>query len=196
MLRRIAVILIAISCLSASPTWFAERSLARLTFNAEDENGEKATHSCTGFMVNASKGLILTAEHCVPKDGGAVLVDGVASEVMKKNHDFALIQVEPFSRPPLEIETSMDVSDPVIVLGYGYGDLLTVKRTIAATRIENGLKKAALECELIALDGPIAPGMSGGPIINARGKVIGISQATAPAIGLGCKGNDIKSFIR
>jgi S1-C subfamily serine protease len=161
-----------------------------------DDEGNKSGHFCTGFMVDAARGLILTAEHCVSKDNQGVFVDGLEAEVIKKNHDLAVIKVEPFSRPALDIETSSEIGDPVTAIGYGYGDLFRLKRSIAGTEIADGKRKSDLECDLFALDGPVAPGMSGGPIINAKGKVIGITQATAPAIGLGCKAKEINKFLK
>lgn len=189
-------IILAIA-IAANPTWFQERSLAKIQYNVVDEDGEKHTHTCTGFMVNAAKGYLLTAEHCVPKDGEQVVfVDGIVSEVVKKDANFALIQVEPFSRPILDIGKDVDISEHVLVLGYGYGDLHRFDRHVSSIDIADIEEKVHVTCGIIALDGPLAPGMSGGPILNHANKVVGLNQASSAVIGLGCNVKSINKFLK
>lgn len=194
-MRRI-ILLAALFSLAASPTWQIERSIVSVQFTTYNDEGEPGTHYCTGFVVDAAKGYVLTAEHCVPKDDKTpLLVADVVSEVIKKNADLAIVKIEPMSAPPLEIGGEVEILDPVIVIGYGYKDLHRFRRNVSTKDISDRKKKVDLECELIGLDGPLAPGMSGGPILK-DGKVVGISQATAPSIGLGCNAKEIKKFIK
>lgn len=180
--------------LASSPTWFQERSLVRLAYSVM-ENDSLEWHTCTGFMINASKGQVITARHCVP-DEGDVLVDGIASEVILKDANFALVKVEPFSRPVLEFGKDPEIADRVITLGYGYGDLHRFDRHVSSLEVSDLEKKVHVTCGIIALDGPLAPGMSGGPILDANHKVIGLNQASAPTIGLGCDLKSIKKFLK
>jgi hypothetical protein len=48
----------------------------------------------------------------------------------------------------------------------------------------------------LILDGPVAPGMSGGPVLNEAGELVGINQAANPVLGMMCPIEEIREFLK
>ena len=59
-------------------------------------------HLCTGFVVSASQGQVLTARHCVD-ESETILVDEVPATILKVDGLFALLSIVPMSKPPLDL---------------------------------------------------------------------------------------------
>lgn len=140
---------------------------------------------CTAFVVSASMGQALTARHCIP-ESGAVQIDGQESNMVKENQEFALVEVPVMSKPPLSIrKDKAKVGEEVVVLGYGWGKMMVLTRHVAAY----------VDGDII-LDGPMAPGMSGGPIVDMDGKLVGITQGANSIVGVGCGTEEIIAFLK
>lgn len=148
---------------------------------------------CTGFVVSASEGRVLTVAHCAPDDPNVeLLVDGKPSKIIRVNEALALLSMEPFSKPPLQIASdSPKVGDDVQAFGYGYGYLMVLKRAVAGYVDENNHRD-------VILDGAIAQGMSGGPVVGVDGKVVGINQASDKfgATSIVCDSKEIRKFLK
>lgn len=148
-----------------------------------DDKDEEQTQTCSGFVINSSKGLALTATHCVGPD---MYVDGVPSYILKINESLALIQTDPMARPPLKLaDEAVKVGEPVWSFGFGFGSMTVLTRNIAA-----------LDDQDIVIGGALYPGMSGGPTVNRDGKVVGLNQASSYVVGLGCGVDEIKDFLK
>lgn len=162
-----------------------QRSIVRIS-RVMTEDGKQKTATCTGFVTSASRGEVLTARHCVGDDPHEELyVDGQESEVIRVNDMFALVRIEPMTKPPIEWGILPQVGDQVITYGYGYGFMLVLKRNVA--RIDGG--------QDIVTDGPLVPGMSGGPVVDRNGRVVGINQASSEVIGVICGVNEMRAFL-
>ena len=93
-----------------------------------------------------------------------------------KDGDVAIIQIEKQNTPYLEISTDpVKTGDTVYTLGSPLGvmDVFTMG-TVSNPSVTVG----GVDC--IALTAPISSGNSGGPLLNADGKVIGINSMTIP----------------
>ena len=67
----------------------------------------------------------------------------------------------------------------------GYGQPFNLVRHIAGLRDFD-----------LALDGPLIHGMSGGPIVERGGKVVGIGQSSDQQTGFGCGAEEIREFLK
>ncbi len=148
--------------------------------------GEKSMR-CTGFVVDAAKGLALTAEHCVVKDAEAFLVDGEPSEVVKKSQWLTLFKVKPMGKPPLNIAKERSkIGDLTWGFGWAFGDVfLQLQRMVA------GYDKTDL-----VLDNAYIQGMSGGPVVNEKLEVVGLIQGGVPGGAWTSGIDEIRAFLK
>lgn len=133
----------------------------------------------SGVVINAD-GVILTAQHVVdgarqisvrlPGDGGALPASVVYQD---RERDFAILVVSP--RPtdfvPLDADARVTVRQQVHAIGYP----LDARRT--QPQSSRGIISGWLEDGGVQLDMALNPGNSGGPLIDAQERVIGIVVA-------------------
>ncbi len=145
---------------------------------AVDAQVDDGISSGTGCVIE-SNGLILTSSHVI--DGAKTIeVTTANGEVYKanvtsilgKNKDLALLKIVPKKDLPiirLGDSSKLRVGQKVLAIGnpFGFNGTLT---TGIVSRIDYTRNK-------IQTDAAINPGSSGGPIVNAEGEVIGISQS-------------------
>jgi S1-C subfamily serine protease len=104
-----------------------------------------------------------------------------------------VLKVEEKSRAltPLELgeSSTVRVGDPVVAIGNPFGLERTVTAGIvsALSRPLTAPSGAAID-QVIQTDAPLNSGNSGGPLLNARGEVIGVATAIATT-GDGAAGN-------
>lgn len=141
-------------------------------------------------VVITNDGEIITNEHVVAdaeevrvRFAGStepVVVDVLAAD---PNNDLALLRVEGAAVVPATIADprSIDVGDPVIAIGFALG--LDGGATVTAGVI-SAVDRTLITDEgaldgLLQTDAAISSGNSGGPLVNARGEVVGINTAVA-----------------
>jgi S1-C subfamily serine protease len=117
--------------------------------------------------------------------------------------DVALVSVDPdeVDLKPLELADSSKVvvGEPIAVIGSPFGEDQTLTTGIVSQtgRSVRSLTDFMIE-DAIQTDASINPGNSGGPMLNADGKVIGISQqmksnsGSSDGVGFGVPANTIK----
>jgi S1-C subfamily serine protease len=153
------------------------------------------TGAGTGMIMSQS-GEIITNNHVVQgADTVHITIAGHGSRVANlvgtdPSADIAVLRVTGLSHLPIVHfgnSSSIAVGDPVVAIGnaLGLGGTPTVSqgiisaigRTITAAD-ETGSNEETLH-GLLQTDAPIAPGNSGGPLVNEYGKVIGMDTAAA-----------------
>jgi putative serine protease PepD len=154
--------------------------------------------SGTGFVVGAD-GTIVTNAHVVAGaetarvrfDDGSRQAD---AEVLgtDPSSDLAVLRVDPGDAGGLTVLRLADsdavaVGDPVVAIGHPFG----LDRTVTAGIVSGvGRQIRAPDGfsidEVIQTDAPINPGNSGGPLLDTRGRVIGVNSQIATA---GNRGN-------
>jgi S1-C subfamily serine protease len=179
-------------------------------FGGEQEVGAAAQGS--GFLVSED-GYVLTNSHVIttagegeatepPEAAGTVYVefrDGerVPAEVVGWDvyDDVGLLKVDPDDHPvnPVPLGDSADVvvGEPVAAIGspFGQESSLSVGVVSATERSISSLTSRYNLVDAIQTDAPINRGNSGGPMFDARGRVIGINaqirseSGTAEGVG-------------
>ena len=133
-----------------------------------------------------------TAAVAVTSDGQRHKVLGVYATGEKDNIDLALIQVEGEGFPALKLADSDAVRVGETV--YALGNPLGLKNTFS-TGIISGLNREIDGMRFIQTTAPISPGSSGGVLLDASGKVVGVTTAFAASgqnINLIVPINDLK----
>jgi S1-C subfamily serine protease len=162
-----------------------ENSVVQITSKHPNPQSPNTSTSGSGFVYD-NQGHIVTNSHVV---GGAVEMDVTYSDGYKYAanviaddiyNDVAVLQIaQNASKPlkPLVLGNSSEVrvGDTVIAIGnpFGLSDTMT-------TGIVSGIDRSVpVDGEIIAIqtDAPINPGNSGGPLLDTRGKMIGMNTA-------------------
>jgi S1-C subfamily serine protease len=143
----------------------------------------------SGFILNKD-GLILTNNHVIEgaQQGGVEVTLSDKHQykativTVDKGHDLALLKINaPNLVPATLAETSRDlvVGQRVYAIGNPFGLSGTMTRgIISAIRSIRGPQNNPIE-DAIQTDASVNPGNSGGPLLNSRGEVIGITTMIA-----------------
>jgi 2-alkenal reductase len=173
---------------------YARRSPGVVTIYSYFANGQRAQGS--GFVVSA-EGHVLTNSHVVTDsgtDGGeatrarrvyVVFADGdsIPATIVGWDlfNDTGVVKVDPadhaVSPVPLGDSSRVVVGQPVAAIGspFGQESSLAVGVVSATERSIESLTSAYDVSDAIQIDAPINHGNSGGPLLDARGRVIGIN---------------------
>jgi S1-C subfamily serine protease len=144
----------------------------------------------SGFVLN-KEGLILTNNHVIEgsQRGGSVEVTlsdkhqyKAAVVTVDRGHDLALLKIDAPNLVPVtlaETSTGLMVGQRVYAIGNPFGLSGTMTRgIISAIRSVRGPDNNLIE-DAIQTDASVNPGNSGGPLLNSRGEVIGITTMIA-----------------
>jgi S1-C subfamily serine protease len=161
----------------------------------------------SGFVIS-TKGYILTNSHVITNAGSSTGKVRPASQVFVEFgdgnrvkasvvgwdvfDDVGLLRVDPAAHPlvpvPLGDSASVVVGEPVAAIGSPLGneDSLTVGVVSAIHRSIPALTVRRFDVvDAIQTDAPITHGNSGGPLFDARGRVIGINAQIRSVNGVG-----------
>lgn len=109
-----------------------------------------------------------------------------------KGLDLSLLKVDGatgLTALPLGTDTSLLETDPVTAFGYPFGTFLALSDTsYPAISVSVGhitaLRRDKQGLQYIQLDASLNPGNSGGPVLDAKGRVLGVVQAGVPGAAL------------
>ncbi|MDP9051046.1 MAG: trypsin-like peptidase domain-containing protein [Acidobacteriota bacterium] len=141
----------------------------------------------SGFVLN-KQGLILTNNHVI-ENGQKVEVTLYDTHKYKaqvvtvdRGHDLALLKIDAPNLVPATLadtSTGLTVGQRVYAIGNPFGLSGTMTRgIISAIRSVRGPESNPIE-DAIQTDASVNPGNSGGPLLNSRGEVIGITTMIA-----------------
>ena len=178
------------------------------------DKAEKESGIGSGFIIEA-KGIILTNRHVVEDKNARYVVitkDEKKYAVTKifrdPSLDIAILRIDANGLKPVELgdSTKLEVGQLVIAVGNALGRF---KNTVT-TGVVSGIRTEGLEVgdpysqftekfgELIQTDAAINPGNSGGPLLDSKGRVIGVNVAVtqgAQNIGFAIPVNLLKPEI-
>ena len=125
-------------------------------------------------------GLILTNNHVVGRHTPIVLLqdDGeYESRLIARDPDvdLALLSIEATGLTPLRpASVPPRVGEMVFAFGHPWGQRNTVTRGIVSALVAAQNRRGD-KLPIVRSDAPLAPGNSGGPLVNAAGEVVGIN---------------------
>lgn len=127
-----------------------------------------------------SNGLILTNNHVVGRRTPIVLLQDdreYESRLVARDPDadLALLSIDAAGLTPLRpASVSPRVGEMVFAFGHPWGQRNTVTRGIVSALV-TAQNRRGETLPIVRSDAPLAPGNSGGPLVNAMGEVIGIN---------------------
>ncbi|MGW0077819.1 trypsin-like peptidase domain-containing protein [Streptomyces cellulosae] len=176
-------------------------------------SGSGTAGTGTGFVLD-DRGHILTNDHVVEPAGknGEITVtfhsgDTAEATVVGRDsgYDLAVVRVKGvrgLTPLPLGNSDNVQVGDPVVAIGAPFDLAGTVTSGIISARErpitaggEKGDGSDVSYVDALQTDAPINPGNSGGPLLDGKGRVIGINSAIRSADGgLGPEGGQSGSI--
>ncbi|PJE57810.1 MAG: hypothetical protein COU81_04100 [Candidatus Portnoybacteria bacterium CG10_big_fil_rev_8_21_14_0_10_36_7] len=152
----------------------------------------------SGFAIK-SGGLILTNFHVIefeptPK---VVLPDNSfeSAEVLMadKNADLAIIKIDK-ELPVISWgePSELDPAEELLAIGYPLGGQLSGEASVNKGSLSGRRRSKDVGIEYLQTDTTLNPGVSGGPMINICGEVVGINTAGLSGLGLGISSDSIK----
>ncbi len=151
---------------------------------------EEGRVACSGFLIADS--LVLTADHCV---GDSMTVAGIAATVVSADeyYDLALLSAPVHDTPLLFRDAPVTRFEFLAGIGHAYGWqrllLLHVRVYYVDITPEKGMRPG-----ILVKPGYIG-GMSGGPVVDADGYVVGVIQASNHDLGYGVGVKLIRAFL-
>jgi S1-C subfamily serine protease len=153
-----------------------------------------ATVRCTGFVIDATRGYILTAAHC---DGDKITADGMTTYKLYKDERKDLMVLRSpaaADRPALKLaDKNPERGDEIAAMGYGYALEQPMFRVSVVSH--PALEIEELSGPFVAINIPFVGGQSGGPVVNLAGEVVMIVQRSAPEFGIGIGAEAIRDKV-
>ncbi len=159
-------------------------SLARASVVQVQRTGSQGAG--TG-IIHSSDGEILTNHHVIASRKGVAsdvtvtLADGrnLPARVLRSNPqlDLALLKVDARDLPALPLADSAGtrVGEWVFAIGHPWGERNVLTHGVLSARGSRNAPDGKHMIPYLRSDVQLAPGNSGGPLLNARGEVIGIN---------------------
>ena len=127
-----------------------------------------------------ANGLILTNNHVVGRRPPIIVLQNDSEHESRliardPDVDLALLSIDATHLTPLKpASVSPRIGEMVFAFGHPWGQRNTVTRGIVSALV-SAQNRRGEKLPVIRSDAPLAPGNSGGPLVNARGEVIGIN---------------------
>lgn len=164
-------------------------SIARIT--VQTVMGEGA---CTAFAI--AQRMYLTADHCTPGQADwDFMMDGHKAFVVKADEttDLAIVMTD-IDKPILSLrEAPLVIDEDVKAMGYAYGFLQPITIALKTQILEYTLEESIYPGTIFTPG--VIGGMSGGPIFDHQGRIIGIVQRGSAMIAYGVSNKTLREFI-
>jgi serine protease Do len=131
-------------------------------------------------IVWEANGLILTNNHVVGRHSPVVVLQDnreYESRLLARDPDvdLALLSIDATGLTPLlPASVAPRVGEMVFAFGHPWGQRNTVTRGIVSALVHAHNRRGE-QLPVVRSDVPLAPGNSGGPLVNAKGEVVGIN---------------------
>jgi serine protease Do len=144
-------------------------------------------------------GLVVTNAHCVRRGGSLTIeVNGkphsIESITFARDHDLALIHAPSVTGPMLELR-DLDTLRPGELV-FAYGHPLAVSHALTMGALHGVVRdKRTGDLRYIAADIRLAPGNSGGPLVDAEGKLVGVNTMIVGGLGVAIPASVVQAFV-
>jgi serine protease Do len=159
---------------------------------------QRGAHAGTGVIWHPD-GLVVTNAHVVTRDTYSVALangDRCDGEVIARDRksDLAAIAI-PAHGLPVAPAGNIDLLRPgSLVLAFGHP--LGVANALSLGVVHHIVRDAAGEPRWIAADIQLAPGNSGGPLVDATGRLVGINAMIVSGLGAAIPVEVVARFLR
>lgn len=156
---------------------------------------ENSHGTCTAFVIDQPKNLVLTAAHCYDELPRLYVDNKPVTKVVSRDtkKDLLVLSVDGLDRPALTLaKNDPTTGDEVASRGFGYGLEEPFFRVHHVSAHNLDIDYQNIGGPLIAVDTTYVGGMSGGPLVNLEGHVVGIVQLGTESVGFGVGAETIR----
>ncbi len=175
--------------------------------------GDEGDSSGSGFLirVDGRTGYIVTNNHVIGSPKGVARDRGttrivfrsgtkaerkVPAEVVATSpeKDLAILRVAdvPDLPAPIDVQKPTELVEtmPVYIFGFPFGEMLVPDRGKISVVVGKGSVSSVRRDDegtprSVLIDGALNPGNSGGPVVDAKGRLVGVAVATIPGAHIG-----------
>jgi serine protease Do len=150
-------------------------------------------------IIWGGRGLVVTNAHCLRKDASLTIeVNGethpAESVAFARDHDLALIRAPRVTGPILELRDFDTLRPGELVFAYGHP--LGVSHALAMGALHGVVRdKRTGDPRYVAADIRLAPGNSGGPLVDAEGKLVGVNSMIVGGLGVAIPSSVVQAFV-
>jgi serine protease Do len=144
-------------------------------------------------------GLVVTNAHCAPRGARVRLDSGDESHaaesiVHSRSHDLALIRAPSLRGPMLELRDAQTLRPGELVFAHGHP--LGVSHALAMGALHGIVRdQRTAEPRFIVADIRLAPGNSGGPLVDAEGHLLGLNSMVVNGLGVAIPAAVVQAFV-
>ena len=186
-------LLLALAIITTPSLCSAQEWLCKMTHSvivSQDSNGRSVeTKQWSGVAV--APDLILSVAHSITNGEAKAEFEGgtVVATVIKfdKDRDLALFKATGTLKP---IKIAKERPRLAKILGFAMGHKKVVSYPVSAT-----IAYVIPTEHLLVMDGEAFHGMSGGPVLNENGELVGIQSSGDKAMTMASSPEQIKSFL-
>ena len=161
--------------------------LLKTSVSITNYNNNKIINTGSGAFIANNK--VVTNFHVIENSNRIKIVRNSDQKIFQgkilkidKNHDVCIIEIE-----NEEVQNFLKVNDKTPSIASDImvaGSPLGLNGTITKGSISRIARKEPYDFEMIQISAPISPGSSGGPVINMKGELIGISVGSYVGEGI------------
>jgi len=144
-------------------------------------------------------GLVVTNAHCVP-NSGAVHVDAGGKSyngeliAHARDHDLALVRIPSLKGTTLELRPAATIRVGELVFAHGHP--LGIRDSLAMGVIHTLVRHPRSgEPRFVVADVRLAPGNSGGPLVDTNGRLLGVNSMVVNGLGVAIPTDAVVRFI-
>jgi len=171
--------------------------LAELLRHAVVEVRSGDSGSGTGIIWGGS-GLVVTNAHCVRRGAPLQVDDGdkwreAHALAYHPHHDLALLASPSVSGPLLELRDPETLRTGELVFAHGHP--LGIRDALAMGVLHAVTRDKSKAPRWIVADVRLAPGNSGGPLVDAEGRLVGINSMVVNGLGVAVPVSLVQQFV-
>ncbi|MDB4871438.1 MAG: hhoB 1 [Gemmatimonadales bacterium] len=161
----------------------------------EVRSGETA--SGTGIIWGGA-GLVVTNAHCIRRGAAVQVITGgkwreAHALAYHPHHDLALLAAPSVTGPLLELRDPESLRTGELVFAHGHP--LGVKDSLAMGVLHAVTRDKSGSARWIVADVRLAPGNSGGPLVDAEGRLVGINSMVVNGLGVAVPASLVQRFV-
>jgi len=182
---------------SARSTSSNINGLSELLRQAVVEVRSGETASGTGIIWGGAS-LIVTNAHCIRR-GASLQVDAggkwreAHALAYHPQHDLALLAAPSVSGPLLELRDAESLRAGELVFAHGHP--LGIRDSLAMGVLHTVTRDRTRSPRWIVADVRLAPGNSGGPLVDAEGRLVGINSMVVNGLGVAVPASLVQRFV-